>query len=110
MNNQNHNFALKAQAGKSQLELFNKDSDAYVNLKQQNSEASLYAYVDNEDEYFILKAKAEDTQLYLGSGDNYVKIDIPDNDGTLLNAFWQEIDICVDGEAKKMKVLGTGPY
>jgi hypothetical protein len=110
MNNQNHNFLLKAQAGKSQLELFNEDSDAYVNLKQQNSEASLYAYVDNEAEYFILKAKAEDTQLYLGSGDNYVKIDIPDNDGTLLNAFWQEIDICVDGVAKKMKVLGTAPY
>lgn len=110
MNNQNHNFLLKAQAGKSQLELFNQDSDAYVNLKQQNSEASLYAYVDNEGEYFILKAKSEDTQLYLGSGSNYVKIDIPDNAGTLLNAFWQEIDICVDGVAKKMKVLGTAPY
>jgi hypothetical protein len=110
MNNQNHNFALKAQAGKSQLELFNKDSDAYVNLKQQNSEASLYAYVDDQAEYFILKAKDEDTQLYLGSGSNYVKIDIPDNNGTLLNAFWQEIDICVNGEARKMKVLGTEPY
>lgn len=110
MNNQNHNFALKAQAGKSQLELFNQDSDAYVNLKQQNSEASLYAYVDNEEEYFILKAKAEETQLYLGSGEKYVKIDIPDNNGTLLNAFWQEIDICVNGTAKKMKVLGTAPY
>jgi hypothetical protein len=25
-------------------------------------------------------------------------------------AFWQEIDICVDGVAKKMMVLGTDPY
>jgi hypothetical protein len=25
-------------------------------------------------------------------------------------AFWQEIDICVGGVAKKMMVLGTDPY
>ena len=49
-------------------------------------------------------------QIYLNSGSNYVQINIPDNEGTLLNAFWQEIDVCVDGTAKKMQVLGTEPY
>ena len=49
-------------------------------------------------------------QIYLNSGSNYVQINIPDNAGTLLNAFWQEIDVCVDGTAKKMQVLGTEPY
>jgi hypothetical protein len=39
-----------------------------------------------------------------------VFIDIPTADGVPMSATWKEIDICVDGEAKKMMVLGTDPY
>jgi hypothetical protein len=49
-------------------------------------------------------------ELILFDGTVEVKIDIPDDDGTKLNAYWQEIDVCVDGVAKKMQVLGTEPY
>jgi hypothetical protein len=72
MNNQNHNFLLKAQAGQSFLQLFNQANDAYVELKQANSETSLYGYIGSEDEYFILQAKAGDTKLYLEAGDDNV--------------------------------------
>ena len=45
-----------------------------------------------------------------GSGAS-VTINIPtDGSGGKINASWKEIDICVNGEAKKMKVLGTAPY
>jgi hypothetical protein len=112
--NGNQNFILKADdtAIKTNLVLFNEDNAEYIELKIDGAspEATLYGYADTGSEYFFLKAKPEDTQLYLASGDNYVKLDIPDNDGTLIDAFWQEIDVCVDGVAKKMKVLGTEPY
>jgi hypothetical protein len=108
--NQENYFDLKGDQNGSQLELFSNINNCYCKLKTSSTETSLYGYIDEQSEYFILKAKSEDTQLYLGSGSNYVKIDIPDNNGTLLNAYWQEIDICVNGTPKKMKVLGTAPY
>ena len=39
-----------------------------------------------------------------------VTIDVPSTGTTLVDATWKEIDICVNGVAKKMKVLGTDPY
>jgi hypothetical protein len=45
--------------------------------------------------------------LVLTKGSTTVTIDIA---GLTANATWQEIDICVDGTPKKMKVLGTAPY
>jgi hypothetical protein len=162
MNNQNHNFLLKAQAGQSFLQLFNQANDAYVELKQANSETSLYGYIGSGDEYFILQAKAGDTKLYLEAGDDNatmkttgiaftdtnntrnsalsetglliakpngqttitessitieepnsgpnVYINIPTAGGSTVSASWKEIDVCVDGVAKKMQVLGTDPY
>ena len=44
-------------------------------------------------------------------GGKKVTIDVPKSTGTtLVDATWKEIDICVNGVAKKMKVLGTDPY
>lgn len=40
-----------------------------------------------------------------------VTIDVPRTpSGTLKDATWREIDVCVDGAIKKMQVLGTTPY
>jgi hypothetical protein len=110
MNNQEHNFVLKAQAGESHLRLFNTASECYLEAKATNTESTLYGYSNNQAEYFILKAKAADAQFYLFGDSHYVKIDIPYNGAAALNATWREIDICVEGVAKKMKVLGTTPY
>lgn len=43
------------------------------------------------------------------SGPN-VYINIPTAGGSTVSASWKEIDVCVDGVAKKMQVLGTDPY
>jgi hypothetical protein len=43
-------------------------------------------------------------------GSASVTLDIPDNNGTVLNASWQEIEVCVSGQTMRMKVLGTQPY
>jgi hypothetical protein len=108
------NFQLSANDTdeKTKLALFNDGSAEYLEIKidSNSPEATVYGYSDSETEYFFLKAKPEDTQLYLFGDGHYVKIDIPDNAGTSLDAEWQEIDVCVDGVAKKMQVLGTAPY
>jgi hypothetical protein len=44
-----------------------------------------------------------------GAGAN-VFINVPTNGGTEVSAFWQEIEVCVEGSTMKMKVLGTEPY
>jgi len=110
----NQNFQLTANDtdSKTKLVLFNAGPSEYLEMKidGDSQEATIYGYADTASEYYYLKAKTDDTQLYLNSGSNYVQINIPDNEGTLLNAFWQEIDVCVDGTAKKMQVLGTEPY
>jgi hypothetical protein len=42
---------------------------------------------------------------------NKVAIGMPQDAGNnIIGATWKEIDICVDGNPKKMKVLGTDPY
>ena len=43
------------------------------------------------------------------SGPN-VYINIPTAGGSTVSASWKEIDVCVDGVAKKMQVLATDPY
>jgi hypothetical protein len=108
------NFQLSANDtdGKTKLALFNEESAEYLEIKidGDSPESTIYGYADSESEYYFLKAKPGDTQLFLYGGEGSVKIDIPDNAGTPLNAYWQEIDVCVDGVAKKMQVLGTEPY
>jgi hypothetical protein len=53
----------------------------------------------------------DDPELYIEKDGKSVTLDIPTSTGsTKVDAFWQEIDICVAGQAKKMKVLGTAPY
>jgi hypothetical protein len=112
--NGNQNFALKADdtTGVTNLALFNEGNAEYLEMKidGDSPEATIYGYADTATEYFFLKAKPEDTQLYLFGDAHYVKIDIPDNAGVSLDAEWREIDICVDGTPMKMKVLGTDPY
>ena len=44
--------------------------------------------------------------ITLSNGSNYLYINIPENNDVL----WQEINICVDGYPKKMKIIGPGPY
>jgi len=108
--NQENYFKLNGKEGESQLTLWSDSNACYVKLKATQSETSLYGYTSSESEYFILKAKNEDTRLYLSSGGAHVDLDIPDNNGTLINAEWREIDVCVNGESKKMQVFGTEPY
>lgn len=112
--NGNQNFALKADdtASVTNLALFNAGSAEYLEMKidGDSPEATIYGYADTATEYFYLKAKPADTQLFLFGDGHYVKIDIPDNAGASLDAYWQEIDICDGGVAKKMQVLGTAPY
>jgi hypothetical protein len=112
--NGNQNFALKANdtEGKTNLSFFNESSAEYLEIKIDGNspESTLYGYADSESEYFFIKAKPTETQLRLFCDDHYVKIDIPSNSTTSLNAEWKEIDVCVDGTTMKMKVLGTEPY
>ena len=46
----------------------------------------------------------EPAQITISDGSNNVYINIPGDDAT-----WQEISVCVDGDIKTMKVLGTEP-
>jgi hypothetical protein len=112
--NANQNFILSANDTdiKTRLVLFNEDNAEYLEMKIDGAspEATVYGYANSASEYYFLKAKPSDTQLFLFGGGGSVKVDIPFNDSTPLNAYWQEIDICVDGVAKKMQVLGTEPY
>ena len=107
-----YNFKLAADgnANKSTLSVYGQGSNVYAELVTEDGKASVWGYSDNEAEEFVLKAKDGETMLYLKGGGKEVTIDIPDNNGTLLDAKWQEIDVCVDGQLKKMKVLGTDPY
>jgi hypothetical protein len=50
----------------------------------------------NAGPLYDVQYTAEGTELIFSAGGRYV--------------YWREIDICVDGVAKKMMVLGTEPY
>jgi hypothetical protein len=102
---------------------FTRDGDSALTLNTSSGAGTMTCKdtIDGEGYYSSLIAKVkggsggfsqmETNQFYIESSDgDYVLIDIPDNNGTALDAYWQEIDICVDGVAKKMKVLGTEPY
>ena len=53
-------------------------------------------------------ATISQNSLYLTDGTNWINADVAGLGGK--NAFWQEINVCVNGVAKKMKILGTEPY
>jgi hypothetical protein len=53
-------------------------------------------------------ATISQNSLYLTDGENYINMNISNLGGK--DADWQEIDICVNGVPKKMKILGTEPY
>jgi hypothetical protein len=68
-------------------------------------------YLENTNKANITLTTDDDPELYIEKDGKSVTLDIPTSTGsTKVDAVWQEIDICVDGEAKKMKVLGTEPY
>lgn len=68
-------------------------------------------YLDNANGGSSVTLTADGTpELILFDGTVSVKLDIPDNNGTKLEAYWQEIDVCVEGAAMKMQVFGTDPY
>ena len=48
--------------------------------------------------------------IHFISSNSTLNINDPGNGTEQRDATWQEIDICVDGTPKKMKVLGTAPY
>jgi hypothetical protein len=56
----------------------------------------------------------EPSQITLTTGQGMganVYINVPTNgSGSEISAYWQEIDVCVEGVLMKMKVLGTEPY
>lgn len=83
--------------------------------------AGSYVTIDARDATMLLhyKDKGEVTI----NADPYPNIEIKDPDGKKVtinvpettagksaNADWREIDVCVNGKAKKMKILGTEPY
>jgi hypothetical protein len=74
----------------------------YFMLKANDNDAEAYLYLNDGES---ANATLNTTELKLTDGEHTVTIDIPD-DG---DAKWQEISICVDGESKTMKVLGTDP-
>ena len=112
--NANQNFILSANDTdiKTKLVLFNESNAEYLEMKIDGAspEATVYGYCNSQSEYYFLKAKPSNTQLFLFGGGGSVKVDIPFNGASPLNASWKEIDICVDGTPMKMKVLGTDPY
>jgi hypothetical protein len=97
---------LKLQAGganKQTIEIKNDDTNGYTQIKG----------ISGGNSSFTIKVDTTDNpKITLDDGDTHlVEIDIPQNgSSTPVSASWKEIDICVEGEAKKMKVLGTEPY
>ena len=114
--NQNGRFQLSSATGADQdpyLDLRN-DSNYIIKLSVESSNTASKMFLKSASgANVLLKAESTNASLYLEepTSSKNVFIDVPTNgSGSLVNAFWQELDVCVDGEAKKMKVLGTEPY
>lgn len=48
--------------------------------------------------------------LTINRGEKNVYIPVPQVNGDFASATWKEVTVCIDGETKKMMVLGTDPY
>lgn len=103
---------VKESTGTAEIYAGAGDAAQNVYIRSDDTAGESYLKLNNaaSANQILILQKANDTKIYMTQGSNYVLIDIPDNAGTLLNAYWQEINICVDGLPKKMKVLGTEPY
>lgn len=101
------NFLLEANKQDDVSRLFLSGGGHSVELKVDTSanEGHLEIHDLNGDADY-----ASDMLVIKDKANKSVKIDIPDNNSGATDATWQEIDICVNGNAMKMKVLGTAPY
>jgi len=89
--------------GGQKIEIKTDDGNGYSQIKAVSAGAGS----------FTIKVDASNNpKITLDDSDSHlVEIDIPkDGSGTPVSASWKEIDICVNGVSKKMKVLGTEPY
>jgi hypothetical protein len=80
---------------------------AYLAIDNNN----VYLRLEDVDGNFIVVNPATKLiTIHDGPNNKEVTIDVPTDSSSPVDATWQEIDICVNGTPKKMKVLGTAPY
>jgi len=98
--------------GKSTVEIASgTTTHTLVGKVDATNEQTSFKGIQNNATSFELIATETNSKITLDDGDSHlVEIDIPTAGASKVSATWQEIDICVDGTPKKMKVLGTAPY
>jgi hypothetical protein len=110
-------FILKAEEVGASLYLTrgtsdsNLDGESLVFNEQGGTTASLSAqlltFEGSQQTTSINRSSIEISDL---SSSKSVYIDVPTDGSLPISATWQEIDVCVNGVERKMKVLGTAPY
>jgi hypothetical protein len=98
--------------GKSTVEIVSgTTTHTLVGKVDATNEQTSFKGIQNNATSFELIATETNSKITLDDGDSHlVEIDIPTAGASKVSASWKEIDVCVDGVAKKMQVLGTEPY
>ena len=103
------NFLLEANDSDDVSRLFLSDGSGHtVELKIDTSSTEGHLEINDSNgaaDY------ASDQMVISDMDGKTVTIDIPtDGSDSSVDAYWYELDICVDGSPKKIKILATDPY